>query len=300
MSSKKTVFLYNFSELYELIGADDWGLTCEILKKLVKSVCYKPKAGLSQKLLYDTYLNRSIIKDNGSILSNAMSSSTQKVLLVRVTRQVSYFISKLVGFPLSSNYGIIFIALLPLIVDLPFFVLDFNTTGIALNWILFYTLLTFCLLKFSQDAWLALMQLTDSINEILPTDFDRNLIKDQINRHLNLNGQVVTSIICGIAGTSALIYFSPFFSQYFSLGFASYFQVCLNAFLGMNAIYWFWLGPLYNYRLKSLDDLSLCWYSPTDTPAISGLSTLLANCAIKSIIGLILTLFPLFYSYDRK
>jgi hypothetical protein len=34
-----------------LIGADDWGLTCEILKKLVKSVCYKPKAGLSQKLL---------------------------------------------------------------------------------------------------------------------------------------------------------------------------------------------------------------------------------------------------------
>jgi hypothetical protein len=54
MSSKKTVFLYNFSELYELIGADDWGLTCEILKKLVKSVCYKPKAGLSQKLLLNS------------------------------------------------------------------------------------------------------------------------------------------------------------------------------------------------------------------------------------------------------
>jgi hypothetical protein len=51
MSSKKTIFLSDFSGLYELISVDDWGLTREILKNPVKSVCYKPKAGLSQKLL---------------------------------------------------------------------------------------------------------------------------------------------------------------------------------------------------------------------------------------------------------
>lgn len=278
--------------LYEFISGRGYSFTSERDKINVETI-------LSNFLNYDTYLNRFIIKNNNSILSNSMYSSTHKVLLIRLTRQVSYFISKLAGFPLSSNYGIIFIALFPFMLDLPFSFLNFNTTGIALNWVLFYTLLTFCLLKFSQDSWLALMQLTDSINELLPTDFDRNLIKDQINRHLNFNGQVVASIICSVVGTSALIYLSPFFSQYLRLGFASYFQVCLNAFLGMNAIYWFWLGPLYNYRLKSIGDLSLCWYSPTDTPAISGLSTLLANCAIKSIIGLILTLFPLFYYINK-
>jgi hypothetical protein len=53
MSSKKAIFLSDFSGLYGLIGANDWGLTREILKNLVKSVCYKPKNGLSLKLLSD-------------------------------------------------------------------------------------------------------------------------------------------------------------------------------------------------------------------------------------------------------
>ncbi|MDD5773250.1 MAG: hypothetical protein PHX78_07275 [bacterium] len=291
-------FLWDFSwgvvggVFYEMVSGYSFTSLSSFKNNNVKKI-------LSNFNTFDNYRNGLGKKKLNSSLDILMSTSTQKVLLIRITRKVDYYISKLIDFPLSADYAIFTITISPLFLDLPFFYVNFHTAGTALCWVLFYTTLTYCLLKFSQTAWLSLIKLTEHINNLLATETNKKLLIDLINKYINLKKQIISSFITGIVGITILYYLSPFFSKFVKFGFASYFQVFLNAFLGMNAVYLFWVGTLYFYRVKSMANLSLCWYSPADTPAISELSALLASCALKSIVGLVLLLFPLFYYINK-
>ena len=295
----------------ELVWDFSWGLVGGVLyeaisgRKLVSlRVKHNQYDGSMNKIIesyrrYDAYLNKvnSILFE--SEFGIFMSQSTKYILSLRVSRIVSFYFSKKIGCPLPSMYGVLFIAVIPVFIDVPFNLLGLHTSGAALVWVLYYILLSYCLIQFPQYAWLSLIRLSDKISSMISGQSEKMILTKWFERKLDLVFQAKLSILSGVLSVLVLFYLSPFFSPYVQFGVASYLQVFLNAALGVNSVYWLWQIPLFHYRLSTITGLNLSWYSPTDTPAVNSLSRLLAYSSFMSVFGMILTLFPLFYYINK-
>jgi hypothetical protein len=287
----------------ELIWDFSWGAIGGIIYEFISGKGLK-KEGISRaekKALenfdnYDKFLNT--LRSNINI-NNTYIDSTLSVLSLRIVRVISYYLSSKAGFPISDLYGFLIIASLPIVLDIPFSIINFNVSGIAFLWVIYYLLLSYFLYKFPQKAWIELMEVLDSIHRIIINNEDKNRLYGWLNNKLNLSIQFAWSFFVGLFALIILILISNYFKPFVEFGIASYAQVYLNAFFGTAAIYWLWHIPLFINELRKIKEIELLWYSPVDTPQISSLTVLLAKSAYYSLIGMCLTFFPLIYYINK-
>lgn len=287
----------------ELLWDFTWGVVGGVSYEFVSGRGFSPlflqrhqdtKGILASFASFDDHLNAKDACTLDSYLCRVAATSTRRVLLIRLCRTTTYWLSRVVGFPLSTKYGTVLILAVPILLDIPFSVIGFQTTGTAFFWVVFYCVLTYCLFWFSESSWLSLVNLSASIHNVFDSEAEREELGKLLNDQLNWKRQLAWSALIASGGLAVVLFSAPFFSQFMRLGFATYFQVFLNAFLEGNVIYWFVRTQAYTFHLRA-SHLKLLWFSPADTPAISGLSTLLARCSIRGLIGALLTVFPPFY-----
>jgi hypothetical protein len=227
-----------------------------------------------------------------------MATSSKNVFSIRLVRQLTFLFSKATNRIIPQTWIMFLLSLFPTLVNLllwPFRSSCGETTSL---WILYSSILNYCLLAFPQIAWSRLIKMSDLIDDMLGVEEQqRDDYISWMKRRLNLPFQAVLSVIGGVIGVAAVILLTPVLSKIMDICFPLYVSVFITGGLGINAVYWLWGVPLQIRRLSQFKRLRVTWNNPAGTPGIREQSQLLGFSAILSAIGVVLFITPLLWAY---
>lgn len=191
------------------------------------------------------------------------------------------------------------VAVAPLFVHgllLVFGVVDF---GWSLGWVTFVCLLNFEIIRGAGAIWEAFSRLDGDITDLLANDDNVRDFSALIARLLSRPPQYVALALGLVAGPSALALVHRAIDPVVPIEITSYFAITMSGVLAASGLYGSLTVPIAMRRLAKLDGLSLPLV-PSLSPALQGLSAVLARTSLYIGLGIAGFATPLLYaSFER-
>lgn len=215
-----------------------------------------------------------------------LQTSYDAVLPIRTSRAVKRHLSRTTKRNVSSAETRAVILLSPWLLFVLVQPIGPRCTGVAPLWLAYFVLFTFCTLEFGRWIWDDLVRLGPAIDKVLNTDTNRLQFQSWLLRRLRLRTQAICGALFAGSMLVALYLISPAIQPHMEMCPAYFYSIGLSAFLGGADLYWLITLPLMVRRITKAPDIAIHWVTPVRTPAISGLSNLLAKTALLTAIGL--------------
>lgn len=287
----------------ELLWDFSWGLTGSVIYAAIRGKEFKTRGkrkGLSIFSSFSEFNSHLDEEYRGSLNSEYgvfMATSSKNILSIRLVRQLTYLFSKVTNRIIPKIWIMLLLSLFPSLISLLLYPFELSCSGITFLWLLYSSILNYCLLAFPQIAWSRLIKIGDLIDDMLGLEKQKKDYISWMKRRLNLPFQVFLSIVGGVIGLVAALLFTPILSRIMSFCIAFYVSIFITGSLGINAVYWLWGVPLQIHRLYQFKWLRVTWNNPAGTPGIREQSQLLGYSAILSAIGVVLFITPLLWAY---
>ncbi len=285
----------------ELIWDFSWGIIGSVIYLAIRGKGYAPKQNTKLPVYLESFenfnsgLDKRYLKKLSTKYGGFMAVSSKRVLSIRFFRQLAYWASRVLRRNISESWMMLLVSLLAPLLNFLLIPFGLAGQGTTVIWLFYFAILNYCLLSFPQIAWSSLIKMSDTVDEMLDSESQRNEYISWMSQRLNLPNQVVLSTVGGAMGILAIAVFTPFLSTILEIRTASYVSVVITASLGLNAVYWLWGVPLQLYKLFQFESLKLTWNNPSGTPGVREQSRLLGFSAILSAIGLVLFVTPLLW-----
>ena len=288
----------------EMLWDFSWGLVGGVAYEAVRGKVLQRRKnaggnrGLSKYSSYNEFdmeLNKDYLDYLNSRFGRFMASSPKDVLPIRLVRELAYRLSKTAKRQISIKWIILFLVLLSPAVNFLLYPSGNFCQGPTLLWVLYYSILNYCMFKFPQVAWSRLIRVSDKVDDMLETDEDREKLIQWMKQWLNLPFQLLLSLAGGTIGVIVVSIVEGFASGIIRLCFAGYLSVFITAALGIVMVYWLWRVPLFIKRLHQFPSLRVTRSSPVRTAGIRGLSRLLGFSAVLAAIGGVLFVIPILW-----
>jgi len=225
-----------------------------------------------------------------------MRTTYPSVLPIRIAPAVQKALSSSSGRNASHEEALLVIMVTPLCAFTLLYLAGHKCTGDALFWLIYWVVLTYLELDLGRRVWDRLVGLSPDISRFLHTDYNRAVFAGWLRRWLVPKRQVGVALVAAVMVLIALRFTERPLAGRMSLCEAYYLSVLINSLLlGMN-LYWLLALPLMIRHLTKYTDVEYLNIAPVRTPAVFGLSRLLAYTAFLTAAAFLVAAIPVLWA----
>ncbi len=241
-------------------------------------------------------LDKNFVQEARSNYGAFMATSSRYVFSLYLVRRTAFVLSNLFKRKVSTAWGVVVWALLPLAVNLILAPFGLGCAGKDLIWLAYGGIMIVLLLVFPRLAWTRLIKLSDQVDDLLLTNDQRKeFIHVWSYNNFSFRLQAVLTAVGGVIGMVVMVVVAPLLQAAVGFTAAFYLAIFIVGGLGVNAGFWLWMVP-FNFRwLFRFKQLKVVWNNPAKTPSIREASRLFGFIAILGAIGLIWLTIPIIY-----